>query len=210
MSLTIIPDNGIMNRQKAYVDFKHGLFVYLNNDFYSRREADDLYNKLDEKVVFKGNSYVKLYGKKIKIPRKQIGYGDPGTSYSFSGMTVNSLPWIPIISKIKEDVEYVTGLKFNFCLVNRYENGNDYIGYHSDDEKELGDCVHIASVSFGQKRKFYFKNPNTDVVKLSLNTGSLCVMYHPTNKYYKHSVPKETTLTHPRINLTFRLIKYKK
>jgi len=193
---------------KLYVDFRTGLLVYLDKSFYSKTEADKLYAELTENVVFAAESFIKIYGKQIKIPRKQVAYGDPGTTYSFSGMTVNSKPWIPTIQRIKKDVEYMTGLNFNFCLVNKYDDGTNYIGYHKDDEADLGTYVNIASVSFGAERKFYFKSddPNVPIVKMALNPGSMCVMLHPTNLYFKHSVPKELRVKNCRINLTFRYV----
>jgi len=200
MSITDLPT--------AITDFQNGLFVILDKSFYDKKEADKLYREIDDAVAFDKKFYIKIFGKRHPIPRNQTAYGDPGTTYTFSGMTVNAKPWIPIIQKIKADVEYALGLEFNFCLVNKYDDGSKYIGYHKDDEGDLGAYPKIASVSFGQERKFYFKcdDPAVPVVKTSLNSGSLCVMYHPTNKYYKHSVPKEAKVTNPRINLTFRRI----
>ena len=191
---------------KVIMDAKNGLFILLDKSFYEEKEANKLYKELGSKVKFNKQYYVKLYGKIHPIPRKQMAFGDPGTSYTFSGMTVKSKPWIPIISKIKQRVEYILDLEFNFCLVNYYENGNYHIGYHSDDEADLKKGYPIVSLSFGQERKFYFKSndPDVDVVKMNLNSGCLLVMMNPTNTYYKHSVPKEPKVKKPRINLTFR------
>jgi alpha-ketoglutarate-dependent dioxygenase alkB family protein 2 len=199
MSVTYVP--------QLITDDKAHLIVMLDKSFYTVEEAAELYKKLDKSVIYNENSVVKIYGKNIPIPRKQVAYGDPGTSYTFSNTKVDAKPWIEILLKIKADIEYMTDLKFNFCLVNKYDNGNNYIGYHSDDEKDLGPNPSIASVSFGQERKFYFKSKETDkVTQLKLNSGCLCMMYNPTNTYYKHSVPKETKVTGTRINLTFRSI----
>lgn len=188
--------------------YNDGLIVYKDPLFYSKHEADKLFNQLLNEIIFDDDSYIVIYGKKIKIPRKQTAYGDNGTSYSFSGTTVNARKWTPILLKIKNDVEKMSGKKFNFCLVNYYETGKNYIGYHKDDEQDLGKAPWIASVSFGQSRKFYFKSDNSklSVVKTTLNHGCLCLMIHPTNLYWKHSVPKELTVNKPRINLTFRWI----
>ena len=189
-------------------DRNHNLCVLLDKSFYSIDDAAQLYKELVANVTYDKNSVVKIFGKSIPIPRKQTAYGDPGTTYTFSNVTVNAKPWIPIILKIKADVEYILGLQFNFCLVNKYDTGENYIGYHKDDEIDLGQNPAIASVSFGQERKFYFKSddPNVPVTKLKLSSGTLCVMYDPTNKNYKHSVPKEVKVTGCRINLTFRHI----
>lgn len=202
----------IYNDPKAdfIIDKANKLLVYLNQTYYSQKNADIIFQKLLDQIVYDEGVEIKIFGKSIPIPRKQTAYGDPGTTYAFSGMTVEAKPWIPLLLKIKKSVEKYTKQKYNFCLINYYEDGNDYIGYHKDDEKDLGDKPCIASLSFGQERKFYFKSDNKDldVVKTSLPHGSLCLMAHPTNKYWKHSVPKESIkkCSQPRINLTFRWI----
>jgi alkylated DNA repair dioxygenase AlkB len=192
------------------VDWKNGLFVCLDKNFYNKQIADEIYVRLKKEIIYDKNSVIRIFGKNIPIPRKQTAFGDPGTTYTFSGMTVKAKPWTSILNKIKSQVEIATGKKYNFCLVNYYENGNNYIGYHKDDEKDLGKNPSIASLSFGQERKFYFKSDNKSlpVVKTKLSHGSLCYMMHPTNIYWKHSVPKESVkiCSKPRINLTFRWI----
>ena len=189
-------------------DPKNGFLVYLDKHFYTCKQSDEIYDVLTKDVIYDKDSKVIIFGKEINIPRKQTAYGDPGTSYKFSGVAVNAKPWLPILLEIKQDIEFMMNSQFNFCLVNYYENGEKYIGYHKDDEVDLGDEPTIASVSFGQTRKFYFKSDNSKlpVMKMELNHGCLCLMLHPTNTHWKHSVPKELKVTGPRINLTFRKI----
>jgi alpha-ketoglutarate-dependent dioxygenase alkB family protein 2 len=192
-------------------DLPNNLFVYIDQNFYNKKISNNIFKQLREQIIYDENSVVRIHGRDIKIPRSQTAYGDPGTKYKFSGHTVQAKPWISILDKIKYQVERVTGKTFNFCLINYYANGQNYIGYHKDDERDLGPTPWIASLSFGQERKFYFKSDNKSlpVVKLKLCHGSLCVIMHPTNKHWKHSVPKETAKNcpNPRINLTFRYIK---
>lgn len=189
-------------------DIQNGLLLWIDKHFYNLKQSDDIYKKLIKEITYDEQSSVVIFGKTIQIPRKQSAYGNPGIKYSFSGIQVTSKPWLPILLKIKEDIEFLTDQKFNFCLVNYYENGTQYIGYHKDDERELGDSPSIVSLSFGQERKFYFKSDNKKlpIIKLSLNHGCLCWMINPTNKYWKHSVPKELKVMGARINLTFRWI----
>jgi alkylated DNA repair dioxygenase AlkB len=81
-----------------------------------------------------------------------------GLSYTFSGVTVHPKTWTPVLTEIKERVEFEVGRKFNFVLVNRYKNGQQHIGEHRDDEKDLLPDSPIASVSFGQEREFVFRH----------------------------------------------------
>lgn len=196
------------DEMELIMDSENKFYVYVDKHFYPNEESDRIFQELEREVAYNHNTYIVIYGKNIPIPRKQTAYGDPGTSYSFSNSVTEAKPWIPILQKIRKDVEYFTGKKFNFCLINRYEDGNQYIGYHKDSEIDLVDKPSIVSLSFGATRKFYFKSDKKDVkvIKLDLNHGCLCWIIDPTNKTWKHSVPKEPKVKFPRINITFRHI----
>ena len=119
---------------------------------------------------------VKVFGKIHTIPRRQTAFGDSGTSYSFSGVTVPANPWIPSILELKLAVEFTTNEHYNFVLVNYYRNGLDYIGEHRDDERELCPSSSIVSLSLGQERDFSFRHKDARGVKSS-------VKYH-LSKYF--------------------------
>jgi alkylated DNA repair dioxygenase AlkB len=83
------------------------------------------------------------------------------------------------------------------------------MGWHADDEKELGKNPVIASVSFGATRPFQLKhNTIKDLKKvdIELTHGSLLLMKGTTQHHWKHQIPKSAKPIEPRINLTFRLI----
>ncbi|OXB62158.1 hypothetical protein ASZ78_015340 [Callipepla squamata] len=131
----------------------------------------------------------------------------------FEGVTFSPKPWIPVLIHIRERLALDTGHTFNFVLINRYKDGEDHIGEHRDDEKELVPRSPIASVSFGACRDFVFrhcdsrgKNATRRIkpVKLQLAHGSLLMMKYPTNVYWYHSLPIRRRVLAPRINLTFR------
>ena len=101
-------------------------------------------------------------------------------------------------------------------LLSRYKDGNEYMGEHKDDEKDLDPHAPIASLSLGQARDFYFKHQDTrgkkasrkiDKVNLVLESGSLLMMNHPTNSFWYHALPKRMKVTGARINLTFRVMR---
>jgi alkylated DNA repair dioxygenase AlkB len=156
-------------------------------------------------------SSIKIMGKTIKIPRKQVAYSENSIKFPFSGISVSSLDWNKegkiekIIRKIKKLIEKISGKKFNFVLINYYEDGSKYIGKHHDDETSmLHGC--ITGISFGAKRKMVF---TYDKYKehFYLSSGSLILINEPTNKYYTHEITKDLKCTEPRISLTFRLLK---
>ena len=151
---------------------------------------------------------IKLFGKTFNQPRLTALYGSEGKSYSYSGITMKPTPFTPELIEIKKRIEKFTSLQFNAVLLNLYRDGNDSNGWHSDDEKELGDNPVIASVSLGAGRQFQLKHKIVKHLrhKLELENGSLLLMKGTTQKYWKHQIPKTKKITSPRINLTFRYI----
>ena len=150
-----------------------------------------------------------MWGKEIVTKRRIAWYADKGKSYSYSGLTFHPSNWNQDLLKIKRRVESISHVSFNSVLLNEYINGGVSMGWHSDDEKELGKNPVIASVSFGANRDFLFRHKfdkNHDRVKVYLKTGSLLLMLGSTQHYWKHSIPKRLRVKEPRINLTFRNI----
>jgi alkylated DNA repair dioxygenase AlkB len=190
---------------------KYGIFVLYDKIFLQKQLAQKYYNLFESHIEYDNNSHIKIYGKTILIPRKQVAYGDVGTSYTFSGTIVKAKNWHDgsVISKIflslRDRLAKQFGIPFNFVLINRYNDGNEYIGYHSDDEKDLDKNPSIVGITFGSQRDFLFKSKTTgEVVKLTLHNGSMVAMLYPTNAGWMHSVPKRKNVKHPRISLTFR------
>jgi alkylated DNA repair dioxygenase AlkB len=151
---------------------------------------------------------ITMYGKPAPIPRLQAWYGDPGRTYTYSGIEMAPQPWTPALLEIKAAIEPVAGVTFNSVLCNRYRDGSDGVAWHSDDEPELGVNPVIASVSFGAVRPFRFRHRfDPDLVhEIDLASGSLLVMRASTQACWKHQIPKTTRSVAERVNLTFRVI----
>jgi len=151
--------------------------------------------------------FIKIFGKTHQIPRLQAWYAEDGIEYKYSGKKLQRHNWNETLIDIKEEIESITSFKFNSVLANLYRNGDDSMGLHSDDEKELGINPVIASLSLGESRDIHFKHKN---IKTSLDipqtNGQLIVMYGQTQKYWKHEIKKTKKFKKPRINLTFRNI----
>lgn len=190
---------------------------------FNTAEADSLYKQLEEEVVYLtgDKAKVQVFGKIYSVPRKQATYGDPGLTYTYSGVRHTASRWTPTLKYIRDAVTKATGQTFNFVLINRYKDGNDHMGEHRDDERELDPLCPIASVSLGAARDFVFRHRESrgkqsrrqiDPVKLELCHGSLLLMNPPTNTDWYHSLPARKRVLNPRINLTFRriLLKSKK
>ncbi len=153
---------------------------------------------------------VTLFGKTHITTRQIVWMGDSDASYQYSGHTRQAIAWTDSVFHVKHHVEQQLlkiGIhaNFNSCLLNYYPSGDEGMGYHADDEKELGDQPIIASLSLGATRKFVFKHKKTqDKVELYLESGQLIVMHGDTQKYWKHSITKTKTVDEGRISLTFR------
>lgn len=174
--------------------------------------ADEYLQKLENEIVYlSGNlSKVKVFGNWFEIPRKHSAYGDPGISYTYSGVTIAAKPWTETLILLRDKVEKLTTYSYNFVLVNRYADGNDKMGFHKDDEKELDPTVPIASLSLGAARDFVFKHQNSKEgipnETILLTSGMLLLMEDKTNSFWYHGLPSRKKCMGLRINLTFRKI----
>jgi len=151
---------------------------------------------------------VTMYGKQIITPRLTAWFGNAGKDYTFSGTKFDPLPWTKDLLAIKEKIEPVAGIAFNSVLLNYYRDGNDSVAWHSDDEYELGVKPVIASVSFGQERRFDVRHKIDHQKKYSvdLQNGSLLLMKGDLQHSWEHRIAKSTKPLKERINLTFRVI----
>jgi alkylated DNA repair dioxygenase AlkB len=152
--------------------------------------------------------YIKLYGKTIPLPRLTSWYGNSESSYTYSGITSTPNEWNKGLLYLKKKIEEFSGDSFNSVLLNWYRNGDDYLNWHADDEKELGKNPTIASANFGETRDFILRKntDNTEKLVLPLKHGTLLVMKGEIQHYWQHSVPKRKKVLDSRFNLTFREI----
>jgi alkylated DNA repair dioxygenase AlkB len=170
-------------------------------------EANQYFDLLMQDILWEKDKVI-IFSKHITTKRKVAWYGDSEYLYTYSNTTKRALAWTKELYELKQIVQEYAGRKFNSCLLNLYHNGNEGIGWHSDDEKPLGKNNTIASLSFGAERKFSFKHKQTkQIVSLVLEHGSLLVMKDATQSNWLHSLPKSKNITKPRINLTFRTIR---
>ena len=181
-------------------------YAYLINDFIEPQNATTILQQLLKEVAWHQEHYV-IYGKSVAAPRLVAWYGDPQARYTYSGLSHEPLPWLPVLVMLKEQVEAASGQTFNSVLCNLYRHGQDSMGWHADKEPELGRNPYIASVSLGETRLFKFRHLKTkQTVDVVLKSGSLLLMGGELQHHWRHSLPKSAKATQPRINLTFRKI----
>lgn len=149
-----------------------------------------------------------MFGKLVTTRRQVAWVGDPSCAYTYSGVKKEPQPWTKELLVIKNQLQQFTEFKFNSCLLNLYHDGNDGMGWHSDDERELDPKSPIASLSLGATRKFNFRHRgDKSTISVFLESGSLLLMNPPTQTFWQHALIKSRSIDSPRINLTFRNIR---
>lgn len=195
--------------QKIETFSKDGCIVNYIPTFFDKDTTDNIYQTLLENANWQSETAL-VFNKLFVVKRKMAYYGT--SSYMYSGFLKTGEGWPEWLIPIKEKVENYLGCTFNFALMNFYKDGDDYIGYHSDDEKDLIPGSVIASLSFGAERDFcfqkkYVSREKEKTITLKLANGSLITMGGDTQKKYKHSIPKRKRCKEGRINITFRQVK---
>jgi alkylated DNA repair dioxygenase AlkB len=185
----------------------------VSSDIFDYRPA--IFNKADSARFLKtfletvpwGQTSQLMYGKKVVTPRLTAWFGDPNTDYSIDGNESPTLPWTPELLEIKAEVEAISGIAFNSVLLNFYRDGNDSVAWHSDRDGVTGRNKYVASVSFGQERRFDLrkKDDPTKTFTVLLEDGSYLLMKGEFQDQWQHRIAKSRLSMGPRVNLTFRI-----
>jgi alkylated DNA repair dioxygenase AlkB len=182
--------------------------VYYLGDLALGQKRDEILQRLIANIKWRQDTIV-VWGRTYRQPRLVAWYGDRGIDYTYSGIRLSPMPWTELLLDIKRRVESVTRESFNSVLLNYYRDNRDSMGFHSDDEPELGENPVIASVSLGEERTLVLKhkvNKLAKSVRVRLASGSLLLMKGETQRWWKHGIAKETRRCGARVNLTFRRI----
>ncbi len=181
--------------------------IYYQPNFLALPLADSLFKELITQTPWKQDN-ITLFGKVHKQPRLTALYASNSKGYSYSGITMQPIPFTESLITLKRKVETQAGVAFTTALLNYYRDGQDSNGWHSDDEPELGKNPVIASVSLGVKRPFKLrrKDNKSETHKILLEHGSLLLMAGEMQHNWQHQLPKSTIIKEARVNITFRVI----
>ena len=170
-------------------------------------DADALLHALHHQVPWEVHR-IRMFGNRVDSPRLSCWIGDPQARYRYSGTEFAPLPWSPPLQAVRDRLQEEGIGRFNSVLLNRYRAGDDYMGWHSDDEPELGPAPLIASLSLGAARRFLLRRRDDHARKAEflLGHGDLLLMGGSTQRFYQHALPKMARVQGERINLTFRWI----
>ncbi|MFO7627951.1 MAG: alpha-ketoglutarate-dependent dioxygenase AlkB [Prochlorococcaceae cyanobacterium] len=185
--------------------------------------AAHLLARLQAEVPWKQEA-ITLYGRRHPLPRLTCWMADPGCGYRYSGLANVLESWSPAAEQLRQELEAVSGWRFNSLLLNRYRDGRDAMGWHADDEPELDSSAPIASLSLGARRDFRLRprpsprrppgapppagySTSCAPFNLELHNGDLLLMDPPTQLWWQHAVPRRLRLQQERLNLTFRVVR---
>lgn len=180
----------------------------LIDGFYSAADSYQLFRQLMELVDWQ-QLPITVYGKTWPEPRLTSWVGDAEAVYSYSGQARRPVAWFEPLSSLRDQLSEVAGVRFNSVLVNCYQDGNHGVGWHSDNETELGSSPTIASLSLGATRRFRVRHKSDKSIparSFDLRAGNLLIMDGCSQRDWQHAVPKVKSTVGPRINLTFRLV----
>lgn len=169
---------------------------------------EDYLQRLITEVPWRSES-ITLYGKTFLQPRLLEFFGDEGVFYRYSKKQYTAKPWIPLLSELRNVAEKISNTSFNCVLANYYRDERDSMGFHSDNEPELGTNPTIVSMSFGATREFVLKHKTKkeiSPVRIPLSSGSILILKGATQQHWVHGIEKKKSRIGPRVNLTFRRV----
>lgn len=187
------------------IELEGGGLILFEERFFRPELAQDYFNAIESECLWEQKPGI--FGH--MQPRLIASCGDPGVTYKYSGVVNYATAWTPTLLLIKTQIESVCidgqQASYNFCLLNLYRNGQDSMGWHADDEPEMGNI--IGSVSLGAPRKFRIRhNTSRRTQDFVLGDGSLLIMAGNMQQHWQHEVPKTKRPVGKRINLTYRMI----
>jgi len=170
--------------------------------FLSAQDATNLFAWLTTpaNVVWQREKFP-IFGREVEAPRQLAWFGNANLNYRYTGIDHFTEGWPDELDRLRDVICHEAHHPFNFVLLNRYANGNEYMGWHRDDERGAGSC--IASLSLGATRRFRWRQGAGMASEfLDLEAGSLLLF----DGRLQHTLTKTKRATGERINLTFRMI----
>lgn len=201
------PMETIFRSSTSKIDLGNGAVLTLWNDFLRDEAADALFGALLNQIEWQ-RPRVNVFGREHPIPRLQYWMGDPDAKYRYSGLLLMPQEWHPSVQILREQISAACQRTFNATLINLYRDGADKMGWHSDDEAELGDSPWIASFNLGSERTFALRKQGKTRTEeqIELKHNQLLLMSPAVQQGWQHCVPQRKRITQPRINMTFRRI----
>lgn len=190
-----------------HIPLQAGAWIDLEPSWLAPADADRLLVALLTELQWEQREVV-IYGKRVMQPRLIAWAG--AMPYRYSGQTLEPRATTPHVAELLPDVSAAAGVPFNHVLVNRYRSGADSMGFHADDEPELGPDPLVATLSLGATRRFALRprrGRDGEPLGYDLQAGSLLVMGGTCQRQYHHGIPRQTKVEQERVSLTFRWVR---
>lgn len=151
---------------------------------------------------------IRMFGKTLLQPRLIAWYGDTEVAYRYAQTHLLAKGWTPLLEQWRNQLQHFLQTPLNCVLANYYRDGQDSMGWHSDNEPELGQQPTIASISLGAIRRLQFRHykDRTQKAYVDLEPGSLLLMAGKSQHEWQHQIAKTKRVNNGRINLTYRYI----
>ena len=178
--------------------------VWVQYDYLTQKASHELLFHCQKDITWIQHN-IKVWNKDIPLARLTCSLG---RSYQFSGNIHPKSEWTDLTKALRDCINNDLKTAFNQCLMNKYRNGNDSIGAHSDEIKYLSGNGIVAGISLGATRTLILSEKKKNrKIKFALPAGSLFVMEGDTQLHWKHGIPKDNFVTSERVSLTFREFK---
>jgi len=169
-------------------------------------EAAKVFEQVRDELAWEQRDVV-IFGRRIPQPRLIAWGGAP--PYRYSGQTLEPRALTPTVAALLARARDHAREPFNHVLANRYRDGRDSMGMHSDDERELGPAPVVATLSLGATRRFVIarrRGAAGERISLTLASGSLLIMRGACQSQFRHGLPRDPAAAGERISLTLRTI----
>ena len=148
---------------------------------------------------------VKMFGQTFIAPRLSCALADEGCTYRYRGSQTEPIRFTSQLDELRLRLCDHLEVAFNYVLATQYRDGNDYVGWHADDERDLVRGQVIANVSLGEVREFRIKSRDrTFDERVRTHHGSLLLMKGDILLSTKHTLVRTRRAIGPRVVLSFR------
>jgi alkylated DNA repair dioxygenase AlkB len=195
-----------LNSHTTSIDLGHGARLWLIPGVLGDA-AEPLFHTLCNHLPW-DQPRVRVFGREHPVPRLIGWVADHGVTYRYSGLTHEGQGWPPALDNLRDRVAELTGRRPNGALANLYRDGDDSMGWHRDNEPELGAHPWVLSYNLGAARDFAFRpyGSGRQSRVIPLEHDSLLVMSPQVQTHFEHALPRRRRVREPRLNLTFREI----
>ena len=159
--------------------------------------------EIEDKLIV--NPEIIVYGKKCNQHRNVGFFSNTSIGYYYSNKLAKSIKLTENLEILLNNINKKFNSDFNGILINKYKDGCDSIGAHSDDEENLGN-VGVLSISYGSTRNFRIRDKKTRKIIYNLNTNDqeIIIMDGDFQKEFLHEIPAQKKIKESRYSFTFR------